>query len=190
MKRSELEHVIRAACQIADDDELVIIGSQSILGAHPDAPEELLVSNEADVFPRNRPERWDLVDGTIGEGSPFHDTFGYYAQGVSEETAILPSGWKGRLVPVRNAATRGCTGWCLEPHDLVVAKYVAGRDKDLRFGAAALAHGIVRPELLLERLAQAEVDEARRAPRARACADRARRASVQERLTTSARRRT
>lgn len=162
MKRGELEHVIRAACQIADDDELVIIGSQSILGAVPDAPASLLVSNEADVYPKNHPDRADLVDGTIGEGSPFHDTFGYYAQGVGEETAILPRGWKTRLVPVRNANTRDCTGWCLEPHDLVVAKYLAGRDKDLRFGRDALEHRIVSAETLLLRLSDTDVDDQRR----------------------------
>lgn len=162
MKRSELEHLIRAACQIADDDELVIIGSQSILGAAPDAPATLLVSNEADVYPKNHPERADLVDGTIGEGSPFHETFGYYAQGVAEDTAILPRGWKARLLPVRNANTRGCTGWCLEPHDLVVAKYLAGREKDVRFGRDALAHGLVQLATLLTRLEDTEVDEARR----------------------------
>ncbi|MBI2388379.1 MAG: hypothetical protein HYV09_02070 [Deltaproteobacteria bacterium] len=162
MKRGELEHLIRAACQIADDDELVIIGSQSILGAVPDAPASLLVSNEADVYPKNHPDRADLVDGTIGEGSPFHDTFGYYAQGVAEETAILPRGWKTRLVPVRNANTRDCTGWCLEPHDLVVAKYLAGRDKDLRFGREALEHRIVAADTLLQRLSETDVDEQRR----------------------------
>lgn len=162
MKRRELEHLIRAACQIADDDELVIIGSQSILGAAPDAPASLLVSNEADVFPKNHPERADLVDGTIGEGSPFHETFGYYAQGVAEDTALLPRGWRERLVPVNNANTRGCTGWCLEPHDLVVAKYLAGRDKDLRFGHDALAHGLVVAATLLARLDDTDVEEARR----------------------------
>lgn len=31
MKRAQLDHIIHAACTIADDDELVIIGSQSIL---------------------------------------------------------------------------------------------------------------------------------------------------------------
>ena len=46
MKRSELEHVIRASGAIADDDELIVIGSQSILGQYPDAPAELLVSME------------------------------------------------------------------------------------------------------------------------------------------------
>jgi hypothetical protein len=56
---------------------------------------------EADVFPKNRPERSDLIDGSIGEGSPFHETFGYYAQGVGEKTATLPKGRGERLDRIR-----------------------------------------------------------------------------------------
>ena len=41
MTRDQLEHVIRAAATIAVDDEIVVIGSQAILGEYPDAPEEL-----------------------------------------------------------------------------------------------------------------------------------------------------
>jgi len=152
MKRAELEHIIRASADIADDDEIIVIGSQSILAQFPDAPAELLVSNEADVYPKNRPERSDLIDGSIGELSPFHATFGYYAQGVEEGTAPLPSGWADRLVPVRNAATRGATGWCLEIHDLILSKYVAAREKDRRFNRAAAVHGLVDRDVLLERL--------------------------------------
>ncbi|HSF16231.1 MAG TPA: hypothetical protein VLK65_11830 [Vicinamibacteria bacterium] len=111
MRRQDLEHIIRAAAEIAKDTEIVVIGSQAILGSFPDAPDELLVSVEADVYPKNRPERAELIDGSIGEGSPFHDAFGYYAQGVDEKTAILPRGWKERLVAVRNENTRGHTGW-------------------------------------------------------------------------------
>jgi hypothetical protein len=159
MKRAELEHVIRAAAQIADDDEIIVLGSQAILGRFPDAPAELCVSNEADVYPKNRPERWELVDGSIGELSPFHETYGYYAQGVEEGTATLPSGWQERLVPVRNANTRGATGWCLEPHDLLIAKYVAGRAKDLQFSRAAAAAGLVERPTLLERLTQTAIDD-------------------------------
>ncbi len=69
MKRRDLEHVIRAAADIADDDEIIIIGSQAILGQYPDAPAELCVSVEADVYPKNKPARADLIDGSIGEGS-------------------------------------------------------------------------------------------------------------------------
>lgn len=159
MRRHDLEHVIRAAAEIADDMEIVVIGSQAILGSFPDAPRELLLSMDADVYPKNRPERADLIDGSIGEGSPFHDTYGYYAQGVDETTAILPHRWRERLVPVRNENTRGPTGWCLEAHDLVVAKTMAGRDKDLRFLEAAARHGLVRRDTLLSRLSETSVDE-------------------------------
>ena len=152
MKRRELEHIIRAAASIAEDDEIIIIGSQSILGQFPDAPAEICVSNEADVYPKNRPERWELVDGSIGELSPFHDTFGYYAQGVDRNTAKLPLGWEERLIPIRGPNTRGATGWCLEVHDLAISKYVAGREKDMRFTRALAHHELVAKRVLDERL--------------------------------------
>ena len=65
MTRSELEHVIRAAGAIADDPQIVVIGSQSVLGQFPNAPAALRASMEADVYPRNRPERADLIDGQL-----------------------------------------------------------------------------------------------------------------------------
>ena len=105
MKRRELEHVIRAVAGIADDPEIIVIGSQAVLGSIPDAPSTLVVSVEADVIPKNRPERAELIEGAIGEGSLFHDTFGYYANGVGYDTAVLPKGWEKRLVPVRSADT-------------------------------------------------------------------------------------
>jgi hypothetical protein len=163
MRRSELEHIIRAAADIADDDEIIVIGSQSILGTFPDAPPALLVSTEADVFPKNRPERADLIDGCIGEGSPFHDTYGYYAQGVEEGTATLASGWRERLVLLSNANTRHAKGWCLEPHDLLLAKYFAARDKDLRFARDAARARLVERDTLLSRLPEMPVSEDARA---------------------------
>jgi len=158
MRRAELEHVIRAAADISDDTEIVIIGSQAVLGQFPDAPAELRVSMEADVFPKNHPERWNVIDGSIGELSPFHATFGYYAQGVEETTAVLPEGWKERLVPICNANTRGVTGLCLDVHDLVISKYVAGREKDARFNHAAVRHGLVDREILLQRLERTRLE--------------------------------
>jgi hypothetical protein len=158
MTRDQLEHVIRAASSIAEDDEIVIIGSQAILGQFPDAPEALLISNEADVFPKNHPERWDLVDGSIGEGSPFHRTFGYYAQGVGEDTATLPRGWRERLVEVRGPGTRGATGLCLEVHDLVLSKYAAGRPKDIAFVQEVSRRGLADVAILRRRLAELPVE--------------------------------
>lgn len=152
MKRSELEHIIRAAGAIAEDDDIVIVGSQSVLGQFPLAPASLLVSAEADVFPRRDPARSDLVDGAIGEGSSFHEQFGYYAQGVDETTATLPRNWKRRLIPVRNENTRGVTGWCLEVHDLAISKYVAGRPKDVAFTRELARHRMIVESTLVARL--------------------------------------
>ncbi|HXK09383.1 MAG TPA: DUF6036 family nucleotidyltransferase [Vicinamibacteria bacterium] len=151
--------MIRAAAVIAGDAEIVVIGSQAILGRFPDAPAELLVSADVDVYPRNHPERADLIEGSIGELSPFHETYGYYAQGVGERTAVLPDGWETRLVAVPTSAGRGL---CLEPHDLVVSKYVAGREKDREYVRAALRHRLVEPSVLLDRLARTPLEPASR----------------------------
>jgi hypothetical protein len=159
MNRLQLEHVIGAAATIAEDTEIVVIGSQSILGQFPEAPPELLVSVEADVYPKNHPERWDLVDGSIGEGSPFHVTFGYYGQGVDETTAVLPKGWKSRLVPISTPRTRGATGLCLEVHDLLISKLVAGRGKDLDFARSVAEHRLANEAVLRARLAETQLDE-------------------------------
>jgi hypothetical protein len=159
LNRAQLEHVIRAAATIAGDAEIVVVGSQAILGRYPEAPPELVVSADVDVYPRNHPERADLIEGSIGELSPFHETYGYYAQGVGEQTAVLPEGWQSRLVAV---PTQAGTGLCLEPHDLVISKYVAGREKDRDYVRAALRHRLVDRGALLERLARTPIDEAQR----------------------------
>jgi len=133
MTRSELEHLIRASGAIADDVELIIIGSQSILAQFPQAPATLRVSMEADLYPRNKPELADLVDGSIGEGSYFHQQYGYYAQGVGPNTAVLPARREDRLARIDNENTNGIAGLCLEVHDLAISKYFAGRPKDREF---------------------------------------------------------
>lgn len=160
MKRSELEHLIRAAGRIARARELVVIGSQAILGQFPDAPAALCRSMECDLYPRSRPELADKVDGAIGEGSRFHEQFGYYAQGVGPDTATLPRGWERRLVRVENANTGGYAGLCLEAHDLALSKYVAGREKDLEFTRELARHKMTEKKTLLKRLAATKLDPA------------------------------
>jgi hypothetical protein len=162
MTRPQLEHIIRAAGTIADTGDVVVIGSQSVLGEFPDAPSELLVSNQAYVFPRSEPERSDLIDATIGEGSPFQREFGYYAHGVDETTAVLPDGWRDRLILVSGENTRFIKGWCLEVHDLAIAKYVAGREKDLSFTRSLVRHSMVTREVLDRRLGDTRIDSALR----------------------------
>ena len=160
MQRSDLEHLIRASGEIAADNEIIIIGSQAILGQFPDAPARLLSSMEADVYPRNYPEKADKVDGAIGEGSAFHELHGYYAQGVGERTAVLPKEWESRLVVVNNENTNGITGYCLEVHDLAVSKLIAMRPKDLEFVQELVRHDMLDKKTMLRRLKQTDLEDA------------------------------
>jgi hypothetical protein len=108
---------------------------------------------EADVLtPDGDLEKTDMIDGAIGEGSRFHQSFGIYAQGVGLDTAILPEGWRDRLVALATDNTRPGRGLCLEPHDCVLAKLVAGRQKDYDFADALLRHGLLDPNTLAVRI--------------------------------------
>ena len=148
MKRHELEHILRAASGIINEDDIIVIGSQSLLGQYPDAPDELLQSIEADIFPKEHQDLSLQIDGAIGERSFFHETFGYYAHGVDETTAILPADWRERLVKLHTANTGGAVGWCLEVHDLACSKLAAGRKKDIDFVKALIRLKFVDVEKL------------------------------------------
>ena len=164
MQRAELEHIIRAVSAITNQYETVIVGSQSILGAIPDAPASLLQSMEADVYPLRYDERLsDLIDGSIGEESPFHAMYGYYAQGVGPETAILPAGWQERLVKIQNQNTDLKIGYCLDPADLAASKLAASREKDKQFVATMLDAGLLTADLLKARLHLLPLDDTRKA---------------------------
>lgn len=159
MNRTQLEHVLRASAGITGATEFVVIGSQAILGQVPNAPAELLVSMEADLFVPGRPEDSTLIDGSIGEGSPFHQTFGYYAHGVGSDTAVLPNEWERRLVPLTGPGTAGAIGRCLEVHDLAISKLVAGRAKDLAYVEALIRGGLAHPTTLADRLLHTRVPD-------------------------------
>jgi len=142
MHTNQLEHIIRAACSITGEDNIVIIGSQAILASFPNTnlPELLTQSMEADVFylGENSQELTNLIDGTIGELSMFQDTHGIYAHGVGHETAVLPVGWEQRLIKLSNTNTLGYTGLCLDPYDLCVSKLFAYREKDIDYVKAVM----------------------------------------------------
>ena len=165
MRREELEHVIRAAADVVGGMEIVVVGSQAILGQFPDAPDALLFSQEADVYPRNDPDRAIEIDGSLGDGSPFHEAYGYYAHGVGPETAKAPAGWEGRLVRVGVPSGSGemVTGWCMEAHDIVLAKCAADRERDWEYVEEAIGHGLVDPQELLGRLADMPLPGRKRA---------------------------
>lgn len=158
MKKQQLDHVLRAAGTITGEKEFVVIGSQSLHAKYPDLPDRIVMSPEVDLIARKRVDVTEFLN-VIGQDSQFHETFGYYADPVDERTAILPEGWRSRLVELPQGDTDGVKALCLEPHDLVIAKYVAHREKDLEFNRALAARKIVKRATLLELLNKTPVDE-------------------------------
>ncbi len=167
MNRSQLAHLLRAAARVTGHTEVLVIGSQAILGSfdEDDLPVEATLSMEADLgfLDDSSEELSDQIDGSIGEMSQFYETFGYYGQGISATTAVLPAGWRDRLVRFENEATQPARGWCLEPHDLVIAKLVRGDPKDYDFADALVRVDAVGHAVLLDRVAATDVTDVVRA---------------------------
>jgi len=179
MRRDQLEHAIRTACQIIQHPEVIVVGSQAILGTYDESelPAAATMSIEVDILPiadsnAETARLADLIEGVAGEFSAFEELHGFSIDGVDLETAVLPDGWRDRLVRVQNANTAApagsprFTGWCLDKEDLCVAKLIAFREKDLNFVAALLDATLVEPEEVLRRLRM--VPESRKAAGERA----------------------
>lgn len=165
MRRDQLEHAIRTACQVIGHSEVIVVGSQAILGSfdEKELPNEATRSIEVDVLPiaadnEETGRLADLIEGVAGEFSPFEDLHGFSIDGVDLLTTVLPAGWRDRLVRVQNpttAAPEGSprfTGWCLDKEDLCVSKLCALREKDRNFVSALLDAGLVDAEIMAERL--------------------------------------
>jgi hypothetical protein len=163
VNRRQFEHVVAAAANIVGADEFVVIGSQAVLGTVAAVPGSMLVSMEADLYPLREPARAIQIDGAMGDGSPFHRTYGYYAHGVGPETAKLPRGWEERRVrveiPPRVGSRRTPVAYCPDIHDLVLSKLAAGRARDIDYAREARAHGLVDPAILRQRAVDLPVDE-------------------------------
>ncbi len=121
MNREQLEHVLRAAAAIAQENSLVVV----------------------------HPERTDLIDGAIGAMSSFDETFGYYADGVGPDTAVMPPDWMDRA---RLYYIGEVTAICPDIHDLAVSKCVAARDKDADFVRVLLKENMIDAEVLEKRI--------------------------------------
>jgi len=158
MKRRELEIAIRAAAKIAHETEFILIGSQAVHAYCRRPPAEMLLSQECDLYFKNRPETANLLHTELGRGSDFAQEHGFYVDIVTPEIASLPDGWQRRLKPLQAGSIKV---YCLEIHDLIVSKLAAGRLKDLEFAGAMLRLGLVDPKVVQHRIRQFPVAQDR-----------------------------
>lgn len=165
MNRAQLAIILRAASRVSGDDRIIVLGSQSILGVGDSEtfPAAVVASIEADLafFDDDNREKADKVTAVLDEMTPFHDLYGVYAEGVHISTAVLPRGWEGRLVftPIEDASPARPV--FLDPHDLVISKLAAGREKDFEFCSALINAGMVYCATLSERVGELPAERLR-----------------------------
>ncbi len=139
MRKREVKLALECAGRIARDNEFYLIGSQAIHAYCGRPPPEVLLSQECDLYPKNRPGAAELLEAKLGRSSRFARRHGFYVDVVTPELADLPTGWERRLQTLRAGPV---TAFCLEIHDLLVSKLAAGRLKDLEFAGALFRLGL------------------------------------------------
>lgn len=141
---------------VAQDDEMIVVGSQSILGSYgeDDLPAAATLSAEADVVFDYDADgaKTARVNADLGEMSDFHGRNDYYADGVGAELVVLPTGWRDRLVAWDQKASLPANPRFLDPHDLAVSKLAAHREKDRVFVTALLDADLIDVATTRERV--------------------------------------
>jgi hypothetical protein len=155
LNRDRVDHILRAAGAITGKSKFVLIGSAAIAAWRADIPEVMAMSRDVDLFAYDTPnagEVADLLDGAIGQASPFDNEFGYYCDGVDELTAVLPTDWEERARTYSNDATKGVEALVPEPNDIALSKAVAWREKDVDWLRAAIVHRIIDVDVMCARI--------------------------------------
>lgn len=158
MTRAQLEHAIRAACDVSGDTEVWVFGSQAILGEHPDAPDALRQSVEADIAPKNPSGARDLhrcgtrrAVAVPRNARLLRARRSHRERGASRGVGVLD-------VSPAEPEHRGVRRLLLEGHDLAASKLAAFRDKDRDFVRVLLAEGLIEAGVLLERITWMDVE--------------------------------
>jgi hypothetical protein len=173
----DLLRVVRALAHEFNTDTIFIVGSQAVLASMPDAPEIVRESPEIDAFPKNakswevteakltqdgvKPVASEHIDGLFGPNSQFHQTHGFFIDGVDETTAKLPKGWLGRAIRIQTEVDgRTVTGIAPARVDLVVSKITRLDPRDRKFVEAIHAQQPLDLDLVENRIGMTDLEPA------------------------------
>lgn len=155
MRKKSIDHILRAAAAVTKQHRFVLVGSAAVIARAKNIPLDMMFTPEIDIY---APEADDtefaseLIDGNIGQGSQFHERFGYYGDGVSPATAKMPSDWKDRSIEYLGAECPGVVAVVPEENDVALAKLAAWRDKDQIWLNEGIRSGILSLERMASRL--------------------------------------
>jgi len=98
---------MRAAAEISGQRDIIVFGSQAILGSVSETrlPFVAIRSMEVDLVLYGTPGG-GKVEALMGLDSQFYRSFGIYVDTVSQSTSKPPRGWRRRLVPFETATTK------------------------------------------------------------------------------------
>jgi hypothetical protein len=160
MRLQSLKHLIEVIVAVARPSTIHILGSSSLLPAHPElgekgCPLELTTDVDFLLEPSNEGIA-ESLQLAAGQDSAFMAQFGYYADILRPVIGeALPAGWETRLHPVD-----GYTNvFALDVYDLALVKLMVGREKDLHLLRALLRLGIVEPGRLREHYQKSPLGE-------------------------------
>ncbi len=150
MKKEEVDEALDSLRVITNETHMLVVGTQSLHGTHPDAPDSIMLSREVDVVLKHKARLANWISDVVGDGTPFEAERGYFIDHVAmkEGMPVLAAGWEARVT--RTHSMPGCTVDYLAPEDLAIAKLGAGRAKDLQFVQGMLDRGFVSTERIRE----------------------------------------
>lgn len=163
MDLDQLRHVILELGERFGLKLVYVVGSSAVFASLPSATDSTLTATrDVDLaLPLGDPFPPDQIEFVLGEGSDFDAKHGYYAQAVDLNTPrYAPAGWQARTVALRVGRT---TARCMSIHDLALAKYGAGRDKDLDFTRTLAKLGAISRATLEQMLASVDTTAEHRA---------------------------
>lgn len=168
MDADQLHDLARRAANRTGYRQILVLGSQAVHGSLPDVdlPPITTMSEEADLAVVNdlTGDTPHQIEAHFGMGSPYHQHFGVYADGIALTEVALPVGWEGRLrhqqAPNHDGPDNPVTLLFPEIHDLCASKLIVavtggfGRRSDREFVKALAEAGHLDLDLLHHRIDQ------------------------------------
>jgi hypothetical protein len=148
LRRSDIDHILRAAASLSGYSRFVMVDTGAVIAIARHIPAVMMMTEEIDIYAEDAADIAlvsDLIDGSIGRYSLFHKTFGYYGDGVSPSTAVMPLDWRSRAVEYVTPDGLA-TAICPSANDIAIAKLTAWREKDQAWLREALRSGIAKAD--------------------------------------------
>jgi hypothetical protein len=155
MRKQGIDHILRAAADVTKQKKFVLVGSAAVIARRQHIPLNMMYTPEIDIY---APEADDIelvsemIDGSIGQGSQFHNEHGYYGDGVSPGTAKMPIDWQERAIEYTGPGCPGVVALVPEENDVALAKLAAWREKDRDWLNEGVRTGVFSLERMASRL--------------------------------------